>query len=81
VEKMSDEVNYCKNIIKYNFNKPLRKTNIDEENFKKAKECHICGKTYNKTDNRVRDHCHVTGKYRGSAHESCNLNYKFTFQE
>ena len=26
----------------------------------------------------MRDHCHVTGKYRGSAHEACNLNFKLT---
>ena len=27
---------------------------------------------------RVRDHCHVTGKYRGSAQQDCNLNFKLT---
>ena len=25
---------------------------------------------------KVRDHCHYTGKYRGAAHNNCNLNYK-----
>ena len=29
-------------------------------------------------DNKVRDHDHVTGKYRGSAHWSCNINLKLT---
>ena len=24
------------------------------------------------------DHCHVTGKYRGSAHTDCNLSYRLT---
>lgn len=43
---------------------------------KKAVECHVCDKQYNKSDVRVRGHCHITGKYRGSAHESCNLNFK-----
>ena len=25
---------------------------------------------------KIRDHCHYTGKYRGAAHSICNLNYK-----
>jgi len=44
MEKMLDEVKYCRNIIKYKFNKPLKMAEKDEENFKKAKECHICNK-------------------------------------
>ena len=27
-------------------------------------------------DNKVRDHCHITGKYRRAAHWSCNINLK-----
>ena len=27
-------------------------------------------------DNKVRDHCYITGKYRGAAHWSCNINLK-----
>ena len=33
----------------------------------------------NDSDNKyhkVRDHCHYTGKYRGAAHDICNLRYK-----
>ena len=30
------------------------------------------------TDNKVRDHCHITGKYRGVAHYGCNTNLKIT---
>ena len=27
---------------------------------------------------KVRDHCHITGKYRGSAHQKCNRSFKLT---
>ena len=29
-------------------------------------------------DEKVRDHCHITGKYRGAAHWSCNINLKIS---
>ena len=78
MEAMLDEVKYCKKIMKKYFNKPLRITEDDEKEFQKANECHICNKKYNENDVRVRDHCHITGKYRGSAHQDCNLNFRIT---
>ena len=41
-------------------------------------KCHICNKLFDVGDNKVRDHDHVTRKYRGSAHWSCNINRKLT---
>ena len=41
---MLDEVKYCKNIMKKEFNKPLRMTKEDEDKFQKANECYICNK-------------------------------------
>ena len=76
LEYMLDEVKYCKRIIKKEFNKPLKMTKEDEEKFQKADECHICNKKYTNQDIRVRDHCHITGKYRGSAHQECNLQLR-----
>ena len=46
----------------------------EEEQFKQASNCWICGKLLN-IDDRVRDHCHYTGRYRGAAHNLCNLKY------
>ena len=40
--------------------------------------CWICGKLIENRDNKVRDHCHITGKYRGAAHYSCNINLKIS---
>ena len=51
-------------------------TNGDEQHFKQTDKFHICNKKYSIKDVRVRDHCHITGKYRGSAHEECNLKLK-----
>ena len=40
----------------------------DEEEFPLSNNCWICDKLFDAGDNIVRDHCHITGKYRGSAH-------------
>ena len=46
----------------------------EKEEFKQASNCWICHKKLNLED-RVRDHCHYTGRYRGAAHKICNLKY------
>ena len=51
-------------------------TKDDEKQFQKANECHICNKKYCDKDIRVRDHCHITGKFRGSARQDCNLKHR-----
>ena len=76
MKKMLEEVKYCKAVIKKHFNKPLVMTEVDERHFKTMDECHICGEKYTDKDVRVRDHCHITGKFRGSAHQECNLKLR-----
>ena len=76
MEKMLEEVEYCKAVIKKHFNKPLVMTEVDEQNFKTMDGCHICGEKYTDKDVRIRDHCHITGKFRGSAHQECNLKLR-----
>ena len=49
-------------------------TEEDREQFNKASDCWICGEYLG--NDRVRDHCHFTGRYRGPAHNSCNLKYR-----
>ncbi|PFX13987.1 hypothetical protein AWC38_SpisGene21896 [Stylophora pistillata] len=48
-------------------------TNNDVEIFKNATCCWLCEKEFTEKDKKVRDHCHYTGKFRGAAHNSCNL--------
>ena len=49
-------------------------TKEEEDNYNKENICHICKKEFN--NDKVRDHCHFTGKYRGAAHNTFNLRYK-----
>ena len=52
--------------------------------FNDATKCWICNKEFDDTadekgykkNEKVKDHCHYTGRFRGAAHNSCNLKYK-----
>ena len=70
-------MNYCKKIIK-KINKNLVMYAEDEERFQSSNICGICNKLFYEQDNKVIDHCYITGKYRGSTHWSCNVNLKLT---
>ena len=50
-------------------------TKEENDNYNKENTCYICKKDFN-NDDKVRNHCHFTGKYRGAAHNTCNLRYK-----
>lgn len=56
---------------------PIQMTPENEEEFLRAVKCHICEKEFVKNvDIPVKDHCHFTGKFRGAAHQDCNLQYR-----
>ena len=46
----------------------------EREKFDDMTECWLCGGELGV--DKVRDHCHLTGKYRGAAHNKCNLQYR-----
>ena len=48
----------------------------DEERFPFSSKCWTCSKLFDVGDNKIRDRCLITGKYRVSAHQSCNINLK-----
>ena len=57
-----------------NFNKELLMTKGDNEDFKNSTKFWIFNNNYIDSDVKVRDHCHITGKYRGSVHRDYNIN-------
>ena len=59
----------------FNFSKKLIFTEEDEKDSEKATCCWICREEFGK-ERKVRDHCHLTGKFRSAAHENCNLQFK-----
>ena len=61
------------------FKKPKKMvmTQEDKINYEKATHCHICEEEIDEDEDRkVRDHCHLTGKFRGAAHSMCNLKFR-----
>ena len=51
----------------------------DIEKSKKQRTCHICNKRFTDKDVKCRYHDHRTGKFRGMAHQKCNINYYNNF--
>ena len=51
----------------------------EEENlFQKSNNYWICEKGIDNDDEKVRNHCHVTGKFKGAVHRNCNVNFQLT---
>ena len=60
-------------------------TDNENKSYEEQEECHICQKEfcYDKNEKnkfklyqKVRNHCHYTGKFIDAAHSICNLRYK-----
>ena len=59
----------------------MKKLTVQQQcDFLSATKCHKCSKIFQPQDKRVRDHNHLTGKYRGPAHNSCNLLFRINPQ-
>ena len=76
---------FCKDLrehstktINYEKKKIIILTPVEKKDYDDQKVCYICKNKFDNDDNdkKVRDHCHYTGKYRGAAHNICNLRYK-----
>ena len=62
---MIKESKYCSDVMKKHFNKELKITKKDNENFNNPTKCWICDNDYIDNDVKVRDHCRITKNYRG----------------
>ena len=62
-------------LLELNTNIPMSFTEEDEQVHRATNICFIC-QEHMPLNDKVRDHCHLTGKYRGTAHFKCNLAFK-----
>ena len=61
----------------FDFLKDVVFTDADMKHLKNSKICCICKEKFKDgDDDKVRDHCHFTEKYREVAHNKCDLNFK-----
>ena len=77
-EMILEKYDYCNGVMKQYFNKNLFMTVNEEQIFQLTNSCWICNNLFDAGDEKVRDHCHITGKFRGAAHFSCNANFKLS---
>ena len=70
---------HASKIINYEEKKMIPLTAEEKVYHNKQNICYICKTEFNNNDKKnykVRDHCYYKGKYRGAAHNICNLRYK-----
>ena len=75
VDWFMDEVIKLENKMAFYFkntNKDIIMTEEDEEILKNINICRFCEKFI--ASDKVRDHCHLAGKHRGPADNTCNVN-------
>ena len=77
-EKFSDMItnDVSEILTKYDKAVEINFTKEDRKLFNSSTTCHICGGEIKQDQKKIKDHDHITGKFRGAAHNSCNLNYK-----
>ena len=69
---MIEESKYCNEVMEKHFNNEIVMNKEDKD----SNQCWVCDNAYIDNDVKVRDHFHITGKYRRSAHKDCNMNLK-----
>ena len=70
IKAILNEYKYCKKVMNKHFNKNLIMSEEEEHLFQESNSFWICKKLIDNDEEKVRDHCHVTG----AAHWDCNIN-------
>ena len=85
MKKFSESLReHTKSIIDFEKKKMLPLTKEELKSYQDAKVCYICVKRIsqklpkNKNYQKVRDHCHYTGKYKDPANSICTLKFNVT---
>ena len=78
IRAILNEYKYCKKVMKKHFIKNLIMSEKEEGLFQQSNSCWIWKKLIDNDEEKVRDHCHVTGKFRGAAHWDCNIKFQLT---
>ena len=69
------EYKCCRKVLNKHFNKNLIMSGKEEHLFQQSNCCWICRKLIDNDEEKVRDHCHVTGKFRIAVDWNCNINF------
>ena len=64
IKAILKECQYCKKVLNKHFNKHLIMIEEEEGQFQSSNTCWICEKLTDDDDEKIRDHCHITGKFR-----------------
>ena len=78
IKAILKEYKYCRKVMSKYFNKNWIMSEEEQRLFQQSNSCWIYKKLIDNDEKKVRDHCHVTGKLRGAAHGSCNINLQLT---
>ena len=78
IKAILKEYKYCKKLMNKHFNKNFIMSDEEEHLFQQSNSCLICKKFIDNDEEKVKDHCHVTGKFRGAAHWDCNIHLQLT---
>ena len=76
IKSILNEYNYCRKVMKRCFCRNLIMSAEENEKSELTNICWVCSQLIENSDDKVSDHCHISGKYRVAAHWSCNINLK-----